>query len=131
MDKKPKHRWFAFRLRTLLVVVAVTAACLAYPFNWIAERRRFFDEVPEPELPHGVATGSYSVAAPLILRLCGQRGIGEIYLQPDVDERTIERAKRLFPEAILVSLPPQGKVRIISEPTYHSWFPIRYGRAQQ
>ena len=40
----PLRRWFAFRLRTLFVLVAVLSiplAWVAYSLNWIRERREF------------------------------------------------------------------------------------------
>jgi len=46
MDENPR-RWFAFRLRTLFVLIAVAVPLLTsigHQLNWVRERRALLDE---------------------------------------------------------------------------------------
>jgi hypothetical protein len=120
MDRRPRRRWFAFRLRTLFVLVAVLSIPLAwagYPLNWIRERRKFLymknepfdmvDNVP-PEMESFMVTFLYQdpdtykyydrPRAPGGLWLFGEEGYPKIeflHASPELMERT----RRLFPEA--------------------------------
>jgi hypothetical protein len=107
----PPRRWFAFRLRTLLFVVAflsVPLAWVAYSLNWIKQRHSASyysqDEPNDPSLPR----------APAGLWLFGERGHSSVLPYKATE---IERFKRLFPEADV------GKIRFDSRypPVVKDW----------
>ncbi len=85
-----------FRLRTLLIVVAVVAvpcAWVSYSLKWIEERRAL------------ITSGSVSVNpfaqpidAPSYLWLFGEQGVSQMGGTRDMTEK----ARRLFPEAEVI-----------------------------
>jgi hypothetical protein len=102
-----------YRLRTLLILLAVVGCILAYHANWIAQRRvarKHFYKCNEDGL----------TKAPLALRLFGETGvtgvlievpIGMTYVKHRNDGRAIQSsfepiqtARRLFPEAAIGAL---------------------------
>ena len=74
--------WLRISLRTLFVLTAVVAACLAYPLSWIHPRKRFLAE--NSSLIHSMGVNlwsgmSFRIARPpelpLVLRAFGQRPV--------------------------------------------------------
>ena len=111
MDEKPRRRWFAFRLRTLFVLVAVASIPLSwvgYSLNWVRDRKRALAETPM--FPSGgcMTLGWRTTTAPGWLWLMGETGrdrIETLGAQP----AQVERLKRLFPEAQVVNFPPMKR----------------------
>ena len=106
-NPKPKRRRFAFRLRTLLIVVALLSVPLGwvgYSLRWIEQRREAFAigrvAMPEPDCR----------IAPGWLWFFGEQGWGEIWCQPNPGE--VDAIEELFPEACVSPLMvPQGSTR--------------------
>ena len=92
---RPKRRWLAFRLRTLLVFVAVASVPMAWvghSLNWIRERHRLLD--------HGNCLQFGDCHAPGILRLLGEQGCEFLIYDPmRFGEAEVHR---LFPESNLI-----------------------------
>ena len=97
-----------YRLRTLLIGMTAVCCFLAYPMNWIRQRRAFIDADENRHASFG------STPAPGLLRLLNARGYSVFFLPVpleattvnDAGERTISasyplltRCKALFPEA--------------------------------
>jgi len=109
MSKRPSSRWFAFRLRTTFVVVAVVAvpmAWAAYSLNWIRERRAAM-RMPgvfaayDAQLFDAKIYGAPG-QAPWTIRVFGERRVSNVcYIE--LPGRTTsalhEELCRLFPEA--------------------------------
>ncbi|MBX3413548.1 MAG: hypothetical protein KF708_12730 [Pirellulales bacterium] len=104
-NEAPRHRWFQFQLRTLLVVLGLVSVILAYRANWIRQRRaaavgwKITDF--EPLHPHAPAR------APGLLWLLGERGYGALYRESskpltNEEETQLAKAELLFPEALVV-----------------------------
>ena len=96
----PRRRWFAFRLRTLFVAMALFAIPWtwgAYQLEWIRQRRAFL----QPGGPCEKAWFGLEVQESLGLKLFGEQGYMDIWLKPGADQRTIDRKNALFPEATL------------------------------
>jgi hypothetical protein len=107
MLQNPPRRWFAFRLRTLFVVIAVAAAAcgwIVYCRDWIRQRHQFFNDLPGPPWV-GVSQpderGIIGSGSPWSLRLFGENGVQSFSFPRQTDNRIIERARRLFPEATI------------------------------
>ncbi len=106
----PKRQWFAFSLRTLFVVVTVSACWLGYQLNWIKERHSLIGAPQqtgvEPE--YGIALMPMSLLAslqveskdaPWPLRWLGERGVCTLYIRDNMSESEVARIRALFPEA--------------------------------
>ncbi len=116
MNAAPTRRWFRFSLRTLFVVLTVSAVFLgwfAYQLNWIRQRREFLKSQNAIAARNPALIGTpirWPVDAPGLLWLFGERGQGHLTLaivrdgesEPDVSIE-IEKARRLFPEAVACS----------------------------
>lgn len=113
MDKTRHRRCFRFSLRTLFVLVTLVAVWLGWSLNWIRQRHAFlrdrrafvFDTDPDAATP-----------APRFLWLFGEEGAEYVRLSSE-DQLDYTRAKKLFPESIVV-----GKYTIIH---WHGWFSDR------
>ena len=93
-------RSFQFRLRALLIGVAVLAVPMAwvgYSLRWVAERQGFLKSHRTTVL----SLPLYSLHAPRGLWLFGDWGAFEIYVAGYSLDET-EQAVRLFPEARIV-----------------------------
>jgi hypothetical protein len=94
----PPRRWFAFRLRTLLVVVVLLAlplAWVAYSLNWIRERwveRRRQGFYQSFFIDYG------GTPVPWTLAVFREDGVAEIFLVGETSKRS-DRVQQLFPEA--------------------------------
>src|SRR5580658_2410720 len=95
----PPRRWFAFRLRTLFVVVAVLAILLGswieFLLNWIRERRFALQHSVIPQIYEGKPGQNY---APAGLWIFGDYGVISLQVR-ETKPGEIERIQRLFPEA--------------------------------
>jgi hypothetical protein len=105
VDKKPARRWFAFRLRTLFIVVVPACAALAwwvsYSREWIRERH-----VEISSVRVGFNFARPPAIAPGGLWILGESAFGRIEWYGRAGD--IERIKKLFPEANVVMVsPPQ------------------------
>ncbi|HEY1601794.1 MAG TPA: hypothetical protein VGG64_19490 [Pirellulales bacterium] len=110
MPEKPRRRWFAFRLRTLFVLIAVASAPLAwvgYSLEWIRQRQRaitasegihFLGPAAMVERP----TRKYDAptTAPGGLWLLGEKGVAVYFWSPIAPN--IDECRGLFPEAEVV-----------------------------
>jgi hypothetical protein len=106
--QKPNRRWFAFRLRTMLVVVAVLALPLGwvtYSLEWIRQRRDFLANethnnarwAADQAAIHQLASlPPLHADAPLRLSVFGERGEGVVWVK---SLSKCDIARRLFPEA--------------------------------
>jgi hypothetical protein len=103
----PSRRWFAFRLRTVFVVVVLLSlplAWVAYSLNWIRERHfvLIHKDGAAMEMKPGLwladkPNGPNS--SPGGLWLFGEKGILMITLYPEEPDAEVDRVKKLFPEA--------------------------------
>ncbi len=103
----PPRRWFAFRLRTLLVVVAVCAAVAwtITSLEWIRQRRLLMDA--EASFGQWYETGGDidgtgmlpPVSVPWQLAIFGEKPAWYVWLNPNLHEADFQEACRLFPEA--------------------------------
>jgi len=90
------RRWFRFRLRTLLVLVALCAMTMGWvaaQFAWIAKRHHALRNIG--------TTISVGNPAPWPLHMFHERGVAHIYATPEYlrTVHSIEELQRLFPEA--------------------------------
>lgn len=104
LDQSRTHRrQFQFRLRTLLIAVAVLTVPMAwvgYSLNWIKQRREATNRVPEPNC--FISTWpTDDTPAPRGLWIFGEWGYAVIHYDGRPEER--EWFARLFPEARLIS----------------------------
>jgi hypothetical protein len=106
---KPRRRWFLFRLRTLLIVVALLAIPCGY-VGWqvkmvrerTACRERMKDFVGFNAFPNPYATSlPPQPQVSSIRRLMGDEGVRTIFLLHEVDSDEIQAT---FPEANVVTL---------------------------
>lgn len=104
---------FRFRLRTLLIVVAVLAVPMAWvesSLRWIAEREKAVPLIVRQEWEYLADQSKRGVARPRspgLLWMFGEEGLPELYRFDELsdDEREHwERAKRLFPEAKVITI---------------------------
>ena len=94
----PRRRWFQFRLRTLLIAIAVLAvpcAWVGYQLNWIRARTAF------REAWHSTVYFVKGQGPPRQLHYFGEVGIGYIVYQGD-SQFDVEGARKLYPEAVVL-----------------------------
>jgi hypothetical protein len=94
----PRRRWFAFRLRTLFVVVTVFAlplAWVAYSLNWIRQRHAAMalSSIRVSPMPR------LSISAPWQLRPFGEGGVAYYSYRSNCPLNDSD-LKALFPEAV-------------------------------
>ena len=106
VTKSPRRRRFAFRLRTLFVLVAVLSVPLGwvgYSLEWIRQREEMLLEDGVTGATKYVSAGEHGIPddpeAPYGLWLFGERGFQCIVAQ----RQKADEAARLFPEAIVVA----------------------------
>jgi hypothetical protein len=116
MDSVPKRRWLRFSLRTLFVLttaVAVLVGWVVYERDWVRQRHQFLREqelAAGPPSP-GAAVLILLTDAPGQLWMFGEDGYATVDVY--VDETapgaaaTIDRARRLFPEAMINIVKPR------------------------
>jgi hypothetical protein len=103
MPNSPR-RWFAFRLRTLLVMVAVLSAPLAWAGRslfWINRRSAAAKEAIACAF---CPAGDFPVSGPKVfarwpLHIFGELGADFIWMKPGTDEERVRQVAILFPEA--------------------------------
>ncbi len=111
MADTPKRRWFQFRLRTLLVCVALIGAAFGYVAREsnIALSRRLllanewcFQAMPRLD----------GEKLSIIRQWLGDKPIGRIDLEPLPPDDVVNRYRRAFPEAMVVwaSRQPAGRL---------------------
>lgn len=102
----PKRRWFQFRLRSLLLAVALIAFVLGWlwpQITWIHQRRQARAYVDLS------LNGRRN--APLSLRVFGEKGVAQATVWTPENERAeiVEMRRQyveeLFPEAEVISMP--------------------------
>jgi hypothetical protein len=103
MDSKPRRRWWQFRLRTLLIAVAVVSIPLTwvgYQLNWIRERHRALDnrKVTVMIWPDDGMRASRMPPPPWSLRLFGESHMAGDLIGYDLSESEVARLRGLFPE---------------------------------
>lgn len=111
MDKAPRRRMLRFRLRTLLILIAVASPLLAwsgYSLKWIRGRHQALADTPMFPSAGCMMTDWEPIPAPGWLRLFGETGRDRIDAV-DAPPAQIERLTRLFPEAQVVNFPPMKK----------------------
>jgi hypothetical protein len=92
MDEKPGRRWFAFRLRTLFVGVAV----FSIPFAWLFYSRQWLRERHRHLVSGDVWVDEFNKSAPGFLSHFGEPGIVRAtYFGPPEGLEVVQRA---FPE---------------------------------
>jgi len=94
----PKVRWFQFRLRTMLIgmaLLSVPCAWVGYSLNWIRQRHAALDARRVWDF-----SGSARTTAPCGLWLFGEPGVIGILCSPE----DYALARGLFPEATVSSL---------------------------
>lgn len=108
---KPRHRWFQFRLRTLLVgvvLLSIPCAYLGHEAAIVAARKEWLVRHEQMFLGGGStfvipAPQSQPAALPLIRRLLGDEPQNWIAVSNPDD---LKQAKELFPEAEIVVYAP-------------------------
>ena len=107
---KSKRRWFQFRLRALLIAVAVVAVPMAWvgwQLDWIRERRWVLDgkhNLVERYVRSDDTYGGLPVKAPGYLGFFGETGIA-IIVCGEQSKEDINRVLELFPEANVGYIP--------------------------
>jgi hypothetical protein len=87
-----------FRLRTLLIAIALLAVPMAWvgwQLNWIRQRRALLES--RAVASHG--WGLELPTAPSCLWLFGEDGLGVLALRDTTSNETVMDAKAIFPEA--------------------------------
>ena len=83
---------------------------VGYNLKWIRERHDALETLSSVLLVRSLVD-SYGKSAmshaPITLRLLGERGVGAITATAVCDPAKVERLRRLFPEAIIIQLPPR------------------------
>jgi len=113
-ETNPRRRWFRFSLRTMLVLVTFLAIPLGWvgcQLNWIRQRHAFLkQDGVYPSAPGHPGPNSfeiYYVRPPAFLGYFGERGLGDIAVAA---EEQLSEAKRLFPEAVYISVDYSGRI---------------------
>ena len=121
MSPVPKRRWFAYRLRTLFVVVTMFGCWLGYELQWIRQRHEFLADEwsTRQRLPadgvkvsvtYSNVIGSPAPRAPWMLWAFGEDGYSTVFILADSknvkhltdrDRERVRRARQLFSEAIV------------------------------
>ena len=109
-------RWSRFSLRALFVAVTLIGCWLGYEVNWIRQRHAFIAEQRSLVESGGLYTednwNPNDCRAPALLGLFGERGHARVLIwvdsrdvdhPPTADANRLARARRLFPEAHLVT----------------------------
>jgi hypothetical protein len=99
-----RRRWLRFTLRTMLIGVTVLGCLLAYPLNWIRQRREarqrgdiIFELVEYRKLP--TPGGDPPTPAPWPLRLFGEPGYETFIASSDTSNAGFKRIAALYPES--------------------------------
>ena len=98
------RRWFQFRLRTLLIAVAVLAvpcAWAGYSLRWIEKRHAVLERPPIPNVYNYVRYDNFE--PPGLLWLFGEKGVATIMCERRYPKERAEN-RRLFPEAYIVDV---------------------------
>jgi len=125
MDEKPKRWRFRFKLRTLLIAMAILMlpmAWVGYSLNWIRQRQRF----PNREFLDSIAqdrediVGIRRPVAPSWLWLFGEAGVDRIGIMRPDSSLDIDYVRHLFPEATIDELSiiekREGGVPVLYQP---------------
>ena len=107
----PPRRRFQFRLRTLLIAVAVLAVPMAwvgYSLNWIRQRHAILDRQPPRVWSSSWGLLPTTANAPGGLWLFGERGEPVLFWEPGSRE-DVTQMEQLFPEAHVVVVKEPGK----------------------
>jgi hypothetical protein len=112
-EPKPKHRWFRFSLRSLIVFVTILCVPLgwvSYHFNLVRQRTNFMRNV-DAENPQenqwwlAQMKKAFSNLQPKpisdLRRSFGDREYSIIILPPSYDESAVDKANQLFTEAMI------------------------------
>jgi hypothetical protein len=97
LKRSPRLR---FSLRTLFVVLTVFCIWLGYSLNWIKQRRELIS-YPYPA-NDTAGPGAIQPSAPGLLWILGERGVAVLLINAE-DKESESRARRLFPEALIVT----------------------------
>ncbi len=108
-----KRRWFAYRLRTLFVVVTAIGLGVFPPLKWIMERRAALAWVGAQaaywhDLPVSQRT-LFGSPAPWPIRILGEAGVERISVVVEKEDEVAgkkQQLERLFPEADVMVLTP-------------------------
>ena len=113
MEEKPKRRWLRFRLRTLLIAVAVISACGGYlrrEYLIVQERLEYWPRLNDGTSPVRAISVLQDRRRPIpwVRRVLGDLWWSQMLYFPtdDPDGVEIERLKQLYPEATIYSIPP-------------------------
>ena len=93
-----------FRLRTLLVAIAVLAlplAWVAYSLSWVRQRRCALTELERYGMM--LAPADYEFTAPGLLWIFGETGVPRLYEDLFTEETDMAALQRLFPEAKIIT----------------------------
>jgi hypothetical protein len=100
MTPPAKHRRFRFSLRTMFVLVTLSAffaGWVVWSLNWIRQRREFGQNLERGTHAEFVDYDR-TVGAPGLLWLFGEGGVRWVYI-PKASEADLIEGRRLFPEA--------------------------------
>ena len=95
-----RRNWFQFRLRTLLIVItllSIPCAWIGYSLKWVQERHEVLS-LPGTRIVS--ADDLTRVSLPIALQLVGEEGMAYLWVSKH-DPITLDRARQLFPEAIV------------------------------
>jgi len=114
MSTAPKRRWFSFSLRTMFVIVTLFGCWLGYELNWIRQRDALVAKNQALDLKVEHEEGAWALLtfktlrAPGLLWMFGEEPLSDLEIifigdgqRPLTaeEQRELERAKNLFPEA--------------------------------
>jgi hypothetical protein len=108
MSETPRRRRFRFGLRTLFVLVtlsAFVAGWVMWSLNWIRQRREFGRKLEQGTHAEFIDYDR-TVGAPALLWLFGEGGVRWVFI-PKASEADIAEGRRLFPEAEVFDDPAQ------------------------
>ncbi len=106
MSAALRRRWFQFGLGTLFAVMTVIAAFFGYHVKWIQQRHSFYSR-SDVEVWRPVIRSD--LHGPGLLWLFGEPGQQQVWFTSDrTPEKAVwDRAKELFPEAIIRQVSPE------------------------
>jgi len=100
------RRTLSFSLRTMMVLVGLLCVWLAWERSAVVQRRAFLSSIPDGTMVFAASSHPKAlpgIEVPVVRRLFGDRAI-QIIALPDAKDAPLSReARRLFPEAKILT----------------------------
>jgi hypothetical protein len=107
MTPTPKHRWFAYSLRTLFVVVTAFGTWLGWNLHVVHQRQDLRKNLKGQQIQFSHSGKKTAPSVPAIRRLLGDEAVDTIvfphHLMATAQEADVEEIRRMFPEAEILS----------------------------